>query len=38
MLFDDIVDHHVDGKDIIHQDKFIISNNVGKSKMETTKV
>ena len=37
MLFDDIVDRRVDGTDTMQQYAFIISNNGGKRRRETTK-
>ena len=37
MIFDDIVDHRVDGTDTMQQDAFIIPNNGGKRQRETTK-
>ena len=36
-MFDDVVDCHVDGIVSTHQDAFVVSNNVGKIIMETSK-
>ena len=37
MLFDDIVDHRSDGKEIMQQDALVISNNLSKGLRNTTK-
>ena len=37
MIFDDIVDHRVDGTETMQQDAFAISKNVGKIQRGTTK-
>ena len=37
VLFDDIVDHRVDGTETMQQDFFNISNNGGKRIRDTTK-
>ena len=38
VLFDEIVDYHVDGTDTMQQDAFIISNHGRNRQRETTKV
>ena len=37
VLFDEIMDHRVDGTDTMHQDASVVSNNGGKRRRETTK-
>ena len=36
MLFDDTVDHRVEETETMHQDAFIVSNNRGNIRRETT--